>query len=300
MNKAEKLAIVRSLVGSVSETMFRDMCRNVQMYIIPDISLFIPFLDYCDYAITPRHTHPGYSFIYNYSGPVEVRVKNEVRESPFGSKPCICAFSPDVPHEEIMHEQFRSYIAVVIRKECFERELRHYPAKRREVLEGSWFQANTLILNALKRFIIEYDTRLPCRERLLSGLALEIIHLLIRHCYKLTDADVRISQKMEINQLIGFLNEEYARKITVEDMAKQVNLSSSHFTRIFKEETGMTPVDFLNDLRVQKAKRCLLDKERSITDVALACGFSSSSYFTNCFAERIGMAPRMFRKKQLQ
>jgi AraC family transcriptional regulator len=299
MNITEQLAIVRSLVGPVSEAMYRDMCRNIQMYLTPDVALFIPFLDYCDYAITPRHTHPGYSFIYAYAGPVEVRVRDEIRKSPYAGKPCICAFSPDVPHEEIMQEQFKSYIAVVIRKEYFERELRHYPVKYREAFEGSWFQANTLIMNALKRFIVEYDTQLPCRERLLCGLALEITHLLIRHCHELTDAEVRISQKMEINQLIGFLNEEYARKITIEDMAKQANLSPSHFTRIFKEETGMTPVDFLNDLRVQKAKRYLLDGERSITDVALACGFSSSSYFTNCFAERIGMAPRAFRKKQL-
>jgi len=114
MNKKEQLSIVRSLVGPVSGPMFEDMCRSVQMYLTPDVSLFIPFLDYCEYAVSPQHTHPGYSFICNHSGPGEVRVHHETKRSPYGNAPSICAFSPDVPHEEIMEDQFRSYIAVVI------------------------------------------------------------------------------------------------------------------------------------------------------------------------------------------
>jgi AraC-like DNA-binding protein len=297
--KTDNYQNFQSLVGAVSEKEFKNISKNVDMYIAPDVAIFIPYLDYCDYAITPDHKHPSYSFIYNYSGVGEVMVSKEIKKSPFGNKPNICVFSPDVPHQEVIQEQFKSYMAVCVSKKFYEKETRNYPDISLKKFTGDYFPGNELILNTLKRFIIEFDEKLPCRAKLLQAISLEITHLLIRHCNNIKNQETKISQKMEINQLINYLNENYAKKITVEEMAKFVNLSPSHFARVFKEETGYSPVDFLMNLKVQKAKRFLISKQHNITEIAYSCGFSSASHFTNRFIERIGISPSNFRKKQL-
>ena len=298
MMNDKKYSIFQSLVGTVTEAEFKNISKNVEMYMYDDLSIFIPCIDYCDYAITPQHRHPSYSFIYNYSGQGEIRVYGTVRSSSFGNKPNICAFSPGIPHEEIVQDQFKSYMAVCISKKFYEQELKSYTDLKEKIFVGDFFEANDVILHALQRFIIESMSSLPCTSRILDAITLEITHLMIRHCYCISQASAKISQKIEINQLINYLNENYSKKVTVEEMAKIVNLSSSHFARIFKEETGSSPIDFLINLKLQKAKRFLLQKKHSITEIAYACGFSSSSHFSNCFVERTGMAPSDFRKKQ--
>lgn len=297
MSKEFDFEIFKSLVGPTTKAVFQNIKKNVQMYVTPKLSLFIPFLDYCDYAISPEHTHPSYSFIYNYTGPSEIKVGPDIKQSPFGKKPNICAFSPNVPHQEIVQEQFKSYIAICISKDFFENELQNYPNYKPIVFTGTYFPGNDILLNTLRKFILEYDEQLPCYEKILHALALEITHFLIRHCFNFNSGESRLSKKIEINQLISYLNEDYARKISLDDMAKYVNLSPSHFSRLFKDETGLAPVDFLINLRIQKAKKYLLNNDLNITEIAFSCGFSSQSYFSNCFFEKIGMSPAEYRKK---
>jgi AraC family transcriptional regulator len=298
MTHNTKLKIIQNLVGNVTSVEFEKMAKNIKLYLSPNLGIFVPFLDYCDYAISPQHTHPGYSFIYNFSGQGFVKVGKHIKKSPFNNNANICAFSPGVPHEEVMENQFKSYFAICIDKDFYENQIKPYKNIENIVFEGDYFPANETILHALKRFMIEYEETLPGKEKILDALAIEITHLLIRHCYKIPCVETNITQKIEINQLISFLNENFANKINVEDMAKQIHLSPSHFSRIFKKETGLSPTDFLINLRVQKAKHSLLNKGTNITETALDCGFSSSAYFTVCFKERTGLTPTDFLKKR--
>ena len=298
MNSSSQLKIIQNLVGKVDGPAFEKMLKNVEMYLSPRLGIFIPYLDYCDYAVSPSHTHPAYSFIYNFSGPGAVNVSQKKKVSPFGKEANICAFSPDIPHEEIIEGQFRSYLGVQIDRDFYENEFKYYQNYQPIVFKGDFYPANESILNILKRFMVECQEDLPGKEELLNALALEVTHQLIRHCHHIQSSKPKISQKIEINQLINYLNEEFAGKITVDDMAEYVNLSPSHFTRIFKEETGFSPTDFLIDLRVQKAKKYLLNHHQTIAEIALNCGFSSSAYFATCFFRRTGITPTQFRNKQ--
>lgn len=297
MDAKTKFKIIQNLVGSVTEQVLERIQKNVELYMNPKLGIFVPSFDYCDYAISPQHTHPGYSFIYNLSGSAAVKVRDTIQRSPYKNKANICAFSPDVPHEEIVEDQFKSYFAICIDKYFYESQLKKYKNIKKITFEGNYFLANETILYTLKRFIVEHEDSLPGREELLDSLALEVTHLLIRHCYKISSSEIKVSQKIEINQLISFLNENFANKISVQEMAKKVNLSSSHFSAVFKEETGFSPTNFLIDLRIQKAKKLLLQKDTNITQIALDCGFSSSAYFAVCFKERTGFNPSEYSKK---
>jgi len=73
----------------------------------------------------------------------------------------------------------------------------------------------------------------------------------------------------------------------------------SHFIRAFKATTGMTPHAFLTDLRIARAAEQLKTRGLSITEVALACGFSSPGHFSTVFRRIVGVTPSKYRKALL-
>ncbi|MDF2858191.1 MAG: hypothetical protein K0Q87_4042, partial [Neobacillus sp.] len=69
---------------------------------------------------------------------------------------------------------------------------------------------------------------------------------------------------------------------------------------IFKAVTGETPIDFLKTMRLKKARSQLINSVDNMTEIALKCGFNSSSYFSSCFIEKYRMTPTAFRQSVQQ
>lgn len=82
-------------------------------------------------------------------------------------------------------------------------------------------------------------------------------------------------------------------EFSIDVMAKQMNMSRSSFYRKLKAVTGMTPVDYLKNYRLEYSAKLLLDGVR-VTEVAVMAGFTSSSYFAKCFRARFGMIPKEY------
>ncbi len=79
--------------------------------------------------------------------------------------------------------------------------------------------------------------------------------------------------------------------LRVEDLAKVANLSKSHFCRVFHQQIGITPGDFLTKLRIEKSCALLTSSNLSVKEVAQSCGFSDSSYFCKVFRKHTGVSP---------
>jgi AraC-like DNA-binding protein len=94
-----------------------------------------------------------------------------------------------------------------------------------------------------------------------------------------------------------FIENNLGKPISVADVAEFVGLSSSRFYECFKKETGQTPGDYLMRFRCAEARKMLMDREKSITDIAYNLGFSSSQYFADRFKKYMGTSPTMFRKR---
>jgi AraC-like DNA-binding protein len=101
---------------------------------------------------------------------------------------------------------------------------------------------------------------------------------------------------MSITRAIDYLNEHYGEKLSVEDLSRVANLSPSRFSRVFKEETSMSPVEYIMQTRIDCAKRMLRGNEKTLSQIALECGFNSSSYFYQCFTRAINSSPSDYRK----
>lgn len=98
-----------------------------------------------------------------------------------------------------------------------------------------------------------------------------------------------------IKQAIGYLRTHYKEEIALADVAEFVGLSKFYFVHEFKRITGTTVTTYLNIIRCEKAKALLADRRNRISDIGLACGFSSQSYFTRTFRARTGQTPGEFR-----
>lgn len=83
---------------------------------------------------------------------------------------------------------------------------------------------------------------------------------------------------------------------TLKVMARQCGLGVTYFVHHCRQLTNMTPMQYLNHCRIETASKMLLDEpKKSITDVAFACGFSSSQYFATVFSRHTGRSPKVFR-----
>lgn len=84
----------------------------------------------------------------------------------------------------------------------------------------------------------------------------------------------------------------------VSHLADKVNLSRSHFSRLFRKCAQTTAVKYRNLLRLQKAETLLLNSWLSIKQVMAACGYNDRSYFSREFKKRFGVAPSLYRKQK--
>ncbi|MGC8781608.1 MAG: ATP-binding protein, partial [Anaerolineae bacterium] len=97
-----------------------------------------------------------------------------------------------------------------------------------------------------------------------------------------------------VRQAMAYIHTHYVEPIALRDVAAHVGLSERHLTRCFRQEVGMTLNAYLNRYRLRQARALLEAGDKSITEVALAVGFSSSSYFARIFREEMGVSPRAY------
>lgn len=104
-------------------------------------------------------------------------------------------------------------------------------------------------------------------------------------------------QTRRILEAVAYINEHYADDIDRGLLCRRIFISPSHFSRLFKQVTGFTYVEYLRTVRLKNAARLLTEGKRNVTGVAAACGFSSSNHFCKQFKAAMGMSPLQYQKK---
>jgi len=128
------------------------------------------------------------------------------------------------------------------------------------------------------------------------------IYELVSEMYK--DANIAERQIGELNEkklesARLFIEEKYNTPIKLKDISDFVNLSSVYFHKIFKKRYGETPNEYLQSVRLLKAKNYLAATDCTAEEIAFACGFSSQSYFNYFFKQKIGIPPLQYRREAL-
>ncbi len=97
-------------------------------------------------------------------------------------------------------------------------------------------------------------------------------------------------------QLLEELRGQFAEPWTLEQMASRVRLGPTHFTALFRQQTGDTPMHYIQRVRIDAARKLLRTTNRNVTDIALECGFSSSQHLAHVFKQFVGVTASAYRR----
>jgi two-component system response regulator YesN len=95
--------------------------------------------------------------------------------------------------------------------------------------------------------------------------------------------------------VLHFIRENYSRPITLEETARSVYLSPYYLSHTFKDELGITFIEYLTRVRMEEAKTLLTDKNLSMQGIAERVGYDDASYFSKVFKKKIGVTPNKYR-----
>lgn len=130
----------------------------------------------------------------------------------------------------------------------------------------------------------------------IKSMLFQFFFILDNRCRNLTTPknNRKAIDKMKI--ILKYVENNYANKITISEIADVIGFSESHFMRYFKETMGTSFIEYLKDYRLTMAARLLQSSEDSILNISAEVGFDNLSYFNRSFKARYGMTPRQYRK----
>ena len=102
-------------------------------------------------------------------------------------------------------------------------------------------------------------------------------------------------RERQLLPVLDYINDNLHQDITLAALANLLGMSQFHFSNQFKKAIGITPYQYLLQQRIERAKQLLKKSDRSITDIALMCGFNSHSHLSKQFRQLTGMTPKAYR-----
>ena len=108
----------------------------------------------------------------------------------------------------------------------------------------------------------------------------------------------RKRQKSVISELCGFIDANYQRDITLEEVSRRVNISPNYFSRFFKEETGENFIDYLTRIRMNRAMELLDAEPYSVKEISFLVGYGDPNYFSRAFKKAVGITPTEYRENR--
>lgn len=151
---------------------------------------------------------------------------------------------------------------------------------------------NIIVVTAYDYFeYAQSALRLGAKDILLKPIDKEQLYTTIKRVigYNYTDNHL-------FNQVLEYINKNYARDISLSSCADLFHTSSNHISRLFKRYTGVKYSEYINVLRIKRAKE-LLGDNHPIKEVALDVGYNNLNYFYKKFKKATGMTPRQYQTK---
>lgn len=275
----EEIAMIKKLVGQKATQ--EDM-KFIDCFLHPKLGLFIPISGPCGYASQENHCHPSYMITILFDGLAKKR--NHYRGE---------IISPGIKHNDYPNW---NYYAICIEKEYFEQNYLLYE-EHIPVFEPHSFEICDEVLRYLNMFAFEASKSMRNSEITMSAHVELIVHWIIRSLLG-ESMDMRaISSDYSIARAQHFMEQHYGEKITIERLSGLSYVSASSLAHKFKKELGISPIEYLIDIRIQKSKKYLQRGQLPLTDIAALCGFSSLSHFSACFQKRMGLSPTEYQKR---
>lgn len=159
------------------------------------------------------------------------------------------------------------------------------------------------LLRCVNRMIHEYFTKEIGFELAIKSQVYDLIVILLRGYIKKIYNESELKSKMllleRFKDVIDYIENNFTEKIDLEKLSKIAGFSKGHFCRLFKQITGMSAIDYINNLRINKAFDLLKNSDLNITEIAVSCGFSDSNYFSRIFKNHKKISPMQMKKQSM-
>ncbi len=255
----------------------------------------------CECSILP-HWHDYMEILYFYRGSAVVQINKEYIQVANGQIVLVDALDIHSMQgsAEYLVLLFRPQLATdfyIDLKKAF------LLPDREKVLDSA--EAGSRFIGEIARQMQEireiHEEKLPGYEISIRGSIYKIVAALFAYTQERGCEAVEYQKQRQnlerLDRLLQYIDECYHDDISIEEAAKYLSLSPNYFCRFFKKLMGKTFVEYLNMYRCAKAEALICTTDRSITEIALAAGFSSISYFNRIYRKYKGFSPSRRRKE---
>lgn len=254
--------------------------------------------------------HYGWEFVYTESGSLSVTADQTKYILKSGEMVC---------HKPMEFHTIRPYrspaCAIIFCFYCTGEKMDYFKNKILAVNKRQKLYLNDIVTNAevlLRRKKPLDIVRDGAMERNEAGGAINeqfirnSIELLILSLYSSQSSDVQtraesysqfVQRKQLTDNIKKYLRENISGKVYLKDISRRFSYSVASIKNIFKSETGKSVMEYLNDLRIGKAKELLTPGDRLIKDVAFLVGYSNVYYFSNTFKKKTGVSPKNYMRR---
>lgn len=263
------------------------------------------------YYVTPsfsryvmeQHWHLQYEIIHIIEGQFELKVSNEVfalqaGEYAFlhegtlhGGQPNNCIYECAVFDMNFIRA--RNY-----RSDSFPRSLMQGKNRIRTHFSKELLEKDPVLQEGLEAFFQCLQTENPFYEMQVQGhLFLLLAHIASHDYYEeILEPSPDYEVIEPIKKALEMIQTQYADNLTLEDLAKAAGLSSKYFCHIFQKLMGRTPIDYLNNFRIERAA-CLIEENKlPLMHICYDCGFNDYSYFIRVFKKYQKITPNQYKK----
>lgn len=258
--------------------------------------LYIIKKAYYDEKLVSNHCHDYISFMYVFSGSCTYYINNEIYHVKKGDT---LIFNPGVSHGK--------YVAPG--EDIVELQITFDNICMKNIQRNHLIPQNTFPLISLHKY--ELDVFKCCydivteqekdelgKDLILKSLVMKLIVLILKCIYDDNPAKENVGVSLEpydkttmVNTIISYMIENYKCQISLDKISKNMYLSPVYISKIFKEETGESPINYLINLRLSKAKELLDSGELSIKEIAERVGYTDAYHFSKLFKKHFGYPP---------
>ncbi len=253
----------------------------------------------------PLHWHEELESLYALNGNADITIEGKVHPHPWKQ---FIVINPREVHSTFAHSLTHMFLCIHISEKVLKRYIPDFELYRIQCCPGEADTDRASVyldicgkLAEMTRLYIEEPSAAAAES---EGLTLQILAKLIRHFSEKT-APAELSRAGQLTRerlltVIRYVEEHYREPISTRDAAEELGLGVEYFCRFFRENMGTSFLRYLNEVRVTRICRELLQSDDPVPDIAERNGFTNQKLFNRTFREVYGTTPSGLRKSKRQ
>jgi AraC-like DNA-binding protein len=271
----------------------KNIHSNTKTYIGKNIAVFIPE----EFVVERELKITDYHFVLFQTTPPLIKIDDVEYKFKKGSFICI---EPNVrvSVNPIQSVGIVKFISISIDKDFFEKLTSYIIKNGKNKFNNKGNAYSHQLLELIELFIKEIISFGESCTLMLESIETQISIQLLRDSFlnSLTHTSNYFTDNDYIEQSIKYMHEYYSSNITIKEICNIIFISHCHFQRIFKKSMKQTPYNYLMRVRIDNAKKKLLESNDNIKEIGRLCGFLSISHFSAVFKRIEGISPSEYKR----